>query len=403
MITEIIIPKGRNCMSQTSTYAQTYLPLFHSYQGEYLQRLETLVNIDSGTGQVAGIEEIVGYLKYWLAELDFTVELHSMNHYGPNLVARRQGLGTKRVLLVGHIDTVYNAGAAQSHPFTLRDGRAYGPGVSDMKSGVLMGIYATRALIEAGFEDYGELVMLWNSDEEVGSPESRPLTQEMARQADVGLVLEPSCSLNQVTVARKGADKYILDITGVAAHSGVEPHKGRSAVLELAHKIVAIYNLHALFPNVTFNVTRLSSNERLNIVPDHAGCWLTVRAFNKEILDAVTPALEQIVLNCSVPDTRATLVRDPGRRPYETTAEIRRLFSLAHEEGEALGLHLEGIMQGGVSDANGLMEAGLPTLDGLGLAGYGEHNLDLEHIPLDAIPLRGALLAGLLQRVCLEA
>src|SRR5262249_49801306 len=242
-----------------------------------------------------GIEEIATYLKHWLAELGFTVTLHPTDHYGPNLVARRRGKGTKRVLLVGHIDTVYNAGAAQSHPFTLRDGRAYGPGVSDMKSGVLMGIYAVRALVETGFDRYGELVLLWNNDEEVGSPGSRQLIREIAQQVDVGLVLEPSPAQNQVTVARKGVDKYILDITGIPAHSGVEPHKGRSAVLELAYKIVAIYNLHTIFPNVTFNVTRISSNEQLNIVPDQARCWISVRALSEEMLDAVTPALEQIV------------------------------------------------------------------------------------------------------------
>src|SRR5579864_3761688 len=188
-------------MPQTSTYAQTYLPFFHSYQDEYLRRLETLVNIDSGTGQVGGIQEIIGYLTHWLTELDFTVTLHPTDHYGPNLVARRKGSGTKRIVLVGHIDTVYEMGDAQSHPFTLHHDRAYGPGVLDMKSGVLIGIYAVRALIEAGFDDYGEVVMIWNNDEEVGSPESQQLICEIARQADVGLVLEPSNVLYEVTVA----------------------------------------------------------------------------------------------------------------------------------------------------------------------------------------------------------
>jgi len=386
-------------MSQTSTYSQTYLPTFHSYQNEYLRRLETLVNIDSGTGHVEGIEEIAIYLKHWLAELDFTVTLHPTDHFGPNLVARRRGKGTKRILLAGHIDTVYKTGDARSHPFTLRDGRAYGPGVSDMKSGVLMGIYAARALIEAGFDHYGELVMLWNNDEEVGSPCSKHLISEIAQQVDIGLVLEPSRVQNQVTVARKGADKYILEITGIPAHSGVEPQKGRSAVLELAHKIIAIHNLHALFPGVTFNVTRISSNEQLNIVPDHARCWITVRALSKEMLDAANSALEQIMLNCNVPGTRASLVLNHGRRPYEMTPEITKLFSLASEEGEALGLHLEGITQGGVSDGNNLMEAGIPTLDGLGQTGNGDHNLEIENVLLDTIPLRGALLAGVMQRV----
>jgi glutamate carboxypeptidase len=389
-------------MSQTSTYAQTYLPIFRSYQDEYLQRLETLVNIDTGTGQVEGVHEVIAHLQRWLVELDFTVTLHPTDLYGPNLVARRKGKGTKRIVLVGHIDTVYNSGDARSHPFTIRDDRAYGPGILDMKSGVLAGIYVARALLEMGFDRYGEIVMIWNNDEEVGSPASGQLIREIARQVDVGLVLEPSCSVNIVTRARKGADRYILDITGVPAHSGVEPHQGRSAVLELAHKIVAIHNLHSIFPNVTFNVTRISSNEQLNVVPDRASCHISVRAFSDKMLNAAASALEQIVLNCSVPGTRASLVRTRGRHPYESTPEVMHLLSLARNEGEALGLHLEGITKGGVSDGNFLMEAGLPTLDGLGLAGEGIHNLDTEHLLLDSIPLRSALLAGLIQRICLE-
>jgi glutamate carboxypeptidase len=390
-------------MSQTFTYAQTYLPVFRSYQDEYLQRLETLVNIDSGSGQVGGIHDIIAYLQHWLTELDFTIMLNPTDHYGPNLVARRKGQGTKRIVLVGHIDTVYNAGDAQSHPFTLHHDRAYGPGVLDMKAGVLMGIYAARALVDTGFDHYGELVMIWNNDEEVGSPASERLIREIAQQADVGLVLEPANLPHQVTVARKGVDKYILDITGISAHSGVEPHKGRSAVLELAHKIVAIHNLHTIFPHVTFNVTRISSTEQLNVVPDRARCSISVRAFSEEMLNTVNLALKQIVLNCNVPGVQASLACNHGRRPYESTPEVTHLFSLADQEGEALGLRLEGITKGGVSDANFLMEAGLPTLDGLGPAGNGDHNLDLEHVLLDSVPLRGALLAGLMQRICLEA
>jgi glutamate carboxypeptidase len=389
-------------MSQTSTYAQIYLPIFRSYQDEYLGRLETLVNIDTGTGQVEGVQEVMAHLKRWLVELDFKVELLSTDLYGPNLVARRKGKGTKRIVLVGHIDTVYNLGDAQSHPFTLRNDRVYGPGVLDMKSGLLAGIYAVRALLETGFDRYGEIVMIWNNDEEVGSPASGQLMREIARQVDVGLVLEPSCSMNVVTRARKGTDRYILEISGVPAHSGVEPHKGRSAVLELAHKIVAIYNLHAIFPRVTFNVTRISSNEQLNVVPDKASCYISVRAFSEKMLNAAASALEQIVLSCSVPGTRASLVRTRGRHPYESTPEVMHLLSLAHIEGEAVGLHIEGVTKGGVSDGNFLMEAGLPTLDGLGLAGDGIHNLDTEHLLVDSIPLRGALLAGLMQHICLE-
>ena len=136
-----------------------------------------------------------------------------------------------------------------------------------MKSGVIMCIYTLQALSEAGFDRYGEVIVAFNNDEEVGSTSSADLLRSLAQQVDVGLVLESSRNAELLTHARKGADKYILEVHGIPAHSGAEPYKGRSAVVELAHKIIAIQNLHALFPGVTFNVTRLSSAEALNVVP----------------------------------------------------------------------------------------------------------------------------------------
>ncbi|HLG77074.1 MAG TPA: M20 family metallopeptidase [Ktedonobacteraceae bacterium] len=388
-------------MSQLSTYAQLYLPVFQNYQSELLARLETLVNIDSGTGQVEGVNRVMNYLQQWFEELDFQVTLHPTDSFGPNLVARRRGRGERRVLLVGHIDTVYTAGAVRAQPFAVEDGIARGPGVIDMKSGVVMGLYALRALSEAGFEHYGELVVLLNNDEEVGSPGSAALLRDIARQVDVGLVLEPAGRPTVVTQARKGSDKYVLEVSGVPAHSGVEPYKGRSAVVEMAHKILAIQNLHALFPGVTFNITRLSSSETLNIVPDRASCHVSVRAFNEATLSAVADVLEQLVASHSVPGTHTTLTRTLGRRPYEATPQVERLVSLARAEGEALGLQLVAEPKGGVSDANNLMAAGLPTLDSLGPVGGGMHNLDVEYLRVASIPLRGALLCGLIQRICL--
>ena len=179
-------------MPLESTYAQTYLPQLQAYQDELLQRLTTLVNIDSGTGQVAGINKIMSLLEQWLREIGFSVTLHAEELFGNNLVARRTGAGQKRILLVGHVDTVYAAGSAEIQPFAMRDGLAYGPGVIDMKSGVLMGIYALRVLLETDFDQYGELCVVFNNDEEVGSPGSAPLLRDIAQQVDVGLVLEPA-------------------------------------------------------------------------------------------------------------------------------------------------------------------------------------------------------------------
>ena len=386
----------------STTYAQDYIAHFLSYQDELLARLETLVNIDTGSGQVAGVNRVMEYVAQWLDEIGFTVTLHPAEGFGNNLMARRRGSGYARVLLVGHVDTVYERGAAETQPFTIRDGIAYGPGVIDMKSGVLMCIYALRALAEEGFDFYDELCVVFNNDEEVSSVGSSPLLRELAPQFDFGLVLESSRSADILTHARKGSDKYIVAVQGVAAHSGAEPFKGRSAVIELAHKMIAIHNLNSLFPGVTFNVTRISSTETLNVVPDMARCYVSVRSFSDKGLQQAATALEQLAAGSNVPDTYTRLTRLPNsRRPYEPTPGLTYLVSLAQAEGEALGMHITPERKGGLSDANLLMEMGLPTLDSLGPIGGGMHNLNREYLHVDSIPQRGALLAGLLQRLCL--
>ncbi len=383
------------------TYAHRYLPILQDHQQELISRLQVLVDIDSGTGQVEGVNQVIFYLQEWLQETGFNVTLHETDQFGRNLVARRQGKGRLRLLLVGHVDTVYPAGATAARSFTIQNGIAYGAGVIDMKSGVLMGMYAIRALRECGFEDYGEIILVWNNDEEVGSPASAPLLREIARNIDVALVLEPTRSADIITQARKGADRYVMEVTGVPAHSGAEPHKGRSAVIELAHKMIAIHSLNNLFPGTTFNVTRISSSEPLNVVPDFARCHISVRAFDERSLQAAHNTLEQIASGSSVPGTRTRLIRTRARTPYIATPEILRLVEITRQEGQSLGLNIVAESKGGVSDANVLMEVGIPTLDSLGPVGGGMHDLNREHLCVDSLPLRGALLAGVMHHLCL--
>ena len=383
-------------------YAPIYLPKLQSYQHELLQRLELLVNIDSGTGQIDGINSIISYLEQWLSDIGFAVTLHNSASYGNNLVARRLGKGHLRLLLVGHVDTVYPYGAAAAQPFNIRDGIAFGPGVIDMKSGVLMGMSSLQALTESGFEEYSELIYVFNNDEEVGSTGSAPLLREIARQVDIGLVLESSRSIEVVTRARKGAEKYEMEVIGVPAHSGAEPNRGRSAVIELAHKMIAIHHLNSLFPGVTFNVTRISSSEPLNVVPDSARCHISVRAFNQRGLDLAATALDQIAAGCSIPDTQTRLTRTRGRVAYEATPQVMHLVEIAQSEAKGLGIELIAESKGGVSDANLLMEVGIPTLDSLGPVGGGMHDLNREHLRVDSVPIRGALLAGLIHNLCLS-
>ncbi len=389
-------------MLTTRTYSLDYLPQLQAYQSEMLERLALLVNIDLGSGQVEGVNLIMSYLQQWLEDIGFSVTQHNSEQYGINLLARKRGKGKLRIVLVGHVDTVYDRGSAAQQPFHIEGELATGPGVIDMKSGDIMGLYALRVLLESGFEEYGELCVVFNNDEEVGSFGSEVLLRNVAQSVDIGLVLEGSRSPEVVTRARKGADKYTLEVTGIPAHSGAEPHKGRSAVVELAHKILAIHNLNTLFPGVTLNVTKLTSSERLNIIPDVARCAISVRAFNVQGLELAAQALEQIAASTNVPDTRTQLIRFRSRTPYTTTPEILQLVEAAQIEGEALGLNIVAEGKGGLSDANVLMEAGIPTLDSLGPTGGGMHDLNREYLHVNSLPLRGALLAGLIIRLCLS-
>ncbi len=383
-------------------FAQTYLPVLQSYQAELLARLEMLINIDSGSGQSEGVGQIMQRLQTWISELGFSVSLHMTEPYGLNLLARRSGKGRVRLLVVGHVDTVYTRGAAMARPFHIHDGLASGPGIIDMKSGVLMGIYAVKALIETNFEEYGEITLLFNNDEEVGSPGSAALFRELAPRIDVALVLEPSRSAEIITQARKGADKYMMDVSGVPAHSGVEPHRGRSAVIELAYKMIAVHQLNSMFPGVTFNVTRISSSEALNVVPDAARCHISVRAYDEHGLNLARETLEHIASGSNVPGTQTHLSRTRGRTPYTATPAILRLVEQAREEGKGLGLNIVAESKGGVSDANLLVGAGVPTLDSLGPIGGGMHDLNREYLRIDSLPVRGALLAGLIHRLSLS-
>src|SRR5437588_7062773 len=384
------------------TYSLGYLPKLQTYQHELLQRLERIVNIDSGTGQIEGVNLIISLLEQWMDEIGFSVTLHPSYQFGNNLVARCRGKGRIRLLLVGHVDTVYAQGAAESQPFRMANDLAFGPGVIDMKSGVLMGMYALRVLQEAGFEEYGELCVVFNNDEEVGSSGSIPLLREIAQQVDIGLVLESSRSAEIVTKARKGADRYVMDVIGVPAHSGVESFRGRSAVIELAHKMIAVHNLNTIFPGVTFNVTRISSSEPLNVVPDAARCHISVRSYDEAGLSLAQAALQQIAAGCSIPGTQTRLVRSRGRVPYEDTSQMMHLVQMARQEGRGLDLDIIAERKGGVSDANGLVEAGVPVLDSLGPVGGGMHDLNREYLRVDSIAVRGAMLAGLIHSLCLS-
>ncbi|GAC1447828.1 MAG: M20/M25/M40 family metallo-hydrolase [Ktedonobacteraceae bacterium] len=370
-----------------------------------LADLAAIVNIDSGTFTKVGVDQVGAYLQRRFHDFGFATYFDAQEEYGDNLVATRQGTNSTgpRLLLIGHIDTVFPAGEVARRPYAVSERAgvriAKGPGVLDMKSGVLMGMYALRLLQEEQLENYQSVTFICNSDEEIGSLASKALIRKLAPEMDAVLVLEPGRMLNAVVSSRKGIGRYRVEVTGLSSHAGVEPDKGRNAILELAHQVIGLQALNNTILGATVNVGIIHGGERTNVVPDFAYCELDARVTSEASLHVLEEAMRRVTSRTLLDGTTVTLSGGMMSMPFERTERSARLVELVREVGAELGLAMEDISSGGASDANTASALGLPTLDGLGAAGGLAHNPD-EYIELDTLPTRLALLTGLLQRIC---
>ncbi len=363
----------------------------------FLSDLAQLVNIDSGTYTPAGVARVSDALQWRFEASGALVERVDGKQYGPHLVARWPGAGKGRILLIGHMDTVFPEGEVGRRPFRVEEGRAYGPGVMDMKSGLLVGVYTARLLRDEA--PWAELVMLCNSDEEIGSPSSHDLVAHLASQADAVLVLEPNSRVDKVTIARKGVATFRLDVTGLSAHAGVEPGKGRNAIVELAQRLLAVHALNGTIPGVTLNVGVVQGGERPNIVAEHAHGLVDVRAPDPAGVAAVEAALRAIAEAApTIAETETQLSGGFLHQPFTQSEASAHLFALAETVARELGYTLTGGATGGGSDGNTAAAIGAPTLDGLGPVGGHAHNPG-EYIEIASIAPRIALLSGVIARV----
>jgi glutamate carboxypeptidase len=370
----------------------------------YLADLQAIVNIDSGTYTVEGVNRVGAYLAERFQGWGFSTRFAPQTQYGNHLIATRQGSQPTgpRLLFLGHMDTVFAAGEAARRPFTLseRAGKriATGPGVLDMKSGVLLGMYALHLLIENGEDTYQSVTFLCNSDEEIGSPSSQPLIKEVAGQHDAVLVFEPGRQEHTVVSARKGCGRYKVEVWGRSAHAGVEPHLGRNAILELASQVQKLHALNGSIPGVTLNVGIIRGGERTNVVPDYAYCELDIRAADQAGVRAVEQAMHEMTTQRILDGTRISLSGGMSSQPFERNVQNEPLVAHVRAAGADLGLDIQDVSSGGASDANTSSWAGTPTLDGLGTGGGLAHNPD-EYVELDYLPRRLALVMGLVKRL----
>jgi glutamate carboxypeptidase len=391
--------------------ASLLAPLRARYD-DLLARIEELVNIDSGSYTAAGVNRVADLCQAHFERGGWTVERHrhrpDADWVGPPLgdmvAGRRAGArpvaeGGRRLLLLAHMDTVFDEGAAAARPFRVRGSRAYGPGVTDDKAGVVCGFEAVEVLCEeAGFDDFAAITLVCSPDEEIGSPFSRPLIEALAGEHDVAVGLEAARTNGALVSARKGISAFTIEVTGKAVHAGVRPGEGVSAVLEAAHKTVALAALNGRWPGVTCNVGVLRGGSRTNVVADRASLQVEVRAATTAAFDQAMDEVGRIVAATTVPGAMATLL--PGHRhpPMERTGAVAALVGEAQAVARDLGFEVGEAATGGAGDANTTAAVGLPTIDGLAPVG-GEAHGPTEWLDLDSVVPRTALLAGLLARL----
>jgi len=354
----------------------------------FLKELREFVEIETPTGHIENIERAADWLSDRLGPFG-ELRTETMGDHGPMLRLRRPGTA-HRVMLVGHMDTVWPVGS-WPHLWRQEENTIRAPGVYDMKGGLLFIIELLRWLDETGTE-HPTLDIVINPDEEIGSTISGARIREIAAENDLVLVLEPSTLDGVVKLARKGSGEFRLTIRGRSAHQGVEPELGVNAVIEATHQIRQLLAMQDLEAGTTIGPNVLHAGSASNVVPDLAELVFDVRAWDRAEQQRVNEGLA--ALHPVLEGSRIELSGSWNRPPMETSPTSLAVFDRAKAIGADLGLDLEWVRWGGSSDANLTADAGTPTVDGLGPLGEGSHHRD-ESILIDALPARLTLFTEL--------
>ena len=362
-----------------------------AHAGSIVQTIETLVRLESPSTDKAAVDRCGAILAGMLRAAGADVAALAQRERGDHLVARIPGNG-QPVMLLGHFDTVWPVGTLERMPCRRNGDRLYGPGTFDMKAGIALGLAALAAL-RAARAPHPPIVMMLTTDEEIGSHTSRAAIEAEARRCRAVLVLEPALPGGALKTARKGCGEFELIVHGVAAHAGLDPGKGASAIHELAAQIAAIERLQDLPRGISVNVGVIAGGSRANVVAEEARAVIDARAPTKEAADTIEQAIRG--LQPGRPGTRLTISGGFERPPMERTAASRELFARARAVASSLGRELGEGSAGGGSDGNFTAAIGVPTLDGLGAVGDGAH-AGHEHVDVPSLPWRAALVAGLL-------
>lgn len=378
--------------------AKEQLKYFRKQQSKIVDTIRQLVEIESPSDLKQAVDRLGTVVGSRFAEIGGRVRVHHAEKFGDHLeISFKFGKTAqlKPLLLLGHLDTVYPIGTISRMKSHISKGRLYGPGVLDMKSGIALALHTIEALLKWNAGKLPRPVtLLLVSDEEVGSKSSRAVTESLAKQSSAVLVLEPAHGLKgALKTARKGICEYSLEVTGKAAHSGLDFEKGQSAVVEMAKQICEISKFVDLERGTTVNVGKVNGGTRANVVAADASALIDVRVSRMGDgikIDEKLRSLKPFNSNCLI-----TISGGMNRPPMERTAGVAALFEKAKAVAKELDWDLEEAAVGGGSDGNFTAALGVPTLDGLGAVGEGAH-AEHESVVIADLPLRAALLSNLI-------
>lgn len=359
------------------------------------ETIEALVRIESPTTDKAAVDACGRELAGRLAAIGGRLQRFPRETAGDHLLAEF-GCGTRQVLLLAHTDTVWPIGTLATMPLRRDGDRWCGPGIYDMKAGLAIAMQAVRALLECDGGLPGRVVLLCTTDEETGSDTSRPLIEDEARRSEAVLVFEPSLPGGAVKTQRKGCGEFTMRVRGVAAHAGIEPGRGSSAIHELARQILAVEALQDPGRGLSVNVGVIRGGTRTNVIAAEAEAVVDVRVTSREDAARVQAAFE--ALRTSVPGTSIDVLGGVDRPPFERSPQVLGLYRMAQALAAQMDRDLGEGATGGGSDGNFTAALGVPTLDGLGAVGGGAHALD-EHVEAAHLPWRAALAAGLVREI----
>jgi len=389
------------CATAWAQADKTLLAAAEAARPAYLAGLGQLVNLDSGSLDAAGLDQVADVLAARLKALGADVKVTpAAPSAGKNVVGTLHGTGTNNLLLMIHYDTVFGAGDAARRPFRIDGNKAYGPGVADAKGGAMLILQALAIARARGVNGYKTLTILFNPDEETGSQGSRAAIRDLAAQQDAVLLFEPP-DAERVIVATNGIAYLHLDVQGLASHAGSAPEKGNNAALELAHQVLALRNLGSAEQGTTVNWTMLRSGEKMNIIPDQASATGDMRYSKPQELARVQRDADVLSRATIIPGTTATVKVDATRPPFARNAVTDKLAAHAVGIYAELGKTLVPTAMRYGTDAGFAWQPGSTkpmVLDGLGIVGDRLHSPD-EWADLDSVPARLYLTVRLLEEL----